>query len=38
MEAEERDPLHAGIKANLAIFLLYNGDAIASIQKARDAL
>jgi tetratricopeptide (TPR) repeat protein len=37
-EAEQRDPLHAGIKANLATFLLYSGDATASIQKAREAL
>jgi adenylate cyclase len=38
LEAEERDPLHAGIKANLAMFMLYSGDTDGSIQKAREAL
>jgi TolB-like protein/Tfp pilus assembly protein PilF len=37
-EAEKRDPLHAGFKANLAILMLYSGDAKASIQKALEAL
>lgn len=37
-QAEERDPLHAGYKANLAFFLLYSGDTKAAIPKAREAL
>ncbi len=37
-EAEQRDPLHAGFKANLAILMLYNGDAAGAIDKALEAL
>jgi adenylate cyclase len=37
-EAEKRDPLHAGYKANLASFLLLNGDVEAAILKAQEAL
>jgi TolB-like protein/Tfp pilus assembly protein PilF len=37
-EAEKRDPLHAGIKANLGTFLLYVGDTEVSIEKAKEAL
>jgi tetratricopeptide (TPR) repeat protein len=37
-DAEKRDPLRAGLKANLAILLLWSGDAEAAIQKAREAL
>jgi adenylate cyclase len=37
-EAEMRDPLHAGIKANLAILLLWSGDVEAAILKAQEAL
>jgi tetratricopeptide (TPR) repeat protein len=37
-DAENRDPLHAGIKANLAFLLLWSGDAEAAILKAREAL
>jgi tetratricopeptide (TPR) repeat protein len=37
-DAENRDPLHAGIKANLAYLLLWSGDAEAAILKAREAL
>ena len=37
-EAEKRDPLHAGVKANLGEFLLYVGDTEASIEKANEAL
>jgi adenylate cyclase len=36
--AEERDPLHAGIKAALAIYLLWSGKVEESIAKARQAL
>jgi TolB-like protein/Flp pilus assembly protein TadD len=35
---EKRDPLHAGIKSNLAILLLRSGDAKAAILKAQEAL
>jgi tetratricopeptide (TPR) repeat protein len=38
LEAEKRDPLHAGIKANLGTFLLYVGDTETSIKKANEAL
>jgi tetratricopeptide (TPR) repeat protein len=37
-EAEKRDPLNAGYKANLAHLLLVSGDAEAASQKAREAL
>jgi adenylate cyclase len=37
-DAEKRDPLRAGYKANLAILLLWSGDAEAAILKAREAL
>jgi tetratricopeptide (TPR) repeat protein len=37
-DAEKRDPLRAGYKANLAILLLWSGDAEAAIRKAREAL
>ena len=37
-QAEERDPLSAGFKANLATFLLWGGDAEGAILKAREAL
>jgi TolB-like protein/Tfp pilus assembly protein PilF len=37
-DAENRDPLHAGIKASLAYLLLWSGDAEAAILKAREAL
>jgi TolB-like protein/Flp pilus assembly protein TadD len=35
---EKRDPLHAGLKANLAEHLLWSGDAEAAILKAQEAL
>jgi TolB-like protein/Flp pilus assembly protein TadD len=35
---EKRDPLHAGLKANLAGHLLWSGDAEAAILKAQEAL
>ena len=35
---EKRDPLHAGLKANLAGLLLLGGDAEAAILKAQEAL
>jgi TolB-like protein/Tfp pilus assembly protein PilF len=35
---EKRDPLHAGLKANLAGLLLWSGDAEAAILKAQEAL
>jgi len=38
VEAEKRDPLHAGYKANLAMFYVWNGAAEAAARKARDAL
>jgi TolB-like protein/Flp pilus assembly protein TadD len=37
-EAEKRDPLHAGYKANLAQLLLVSGDAEAAARKAREAI
>jgi tetratricopeptide (TPR) repeat protein len=37
-DAEKRDPLHAGYKANLAFLLLWDGDAEAAILKAQEAL
>jgi TolB-like protein/Tfp pilus assembly protein PilF len=37
-EAEERDPMHAGIKNNHTMVLRFNGDAEAAVQKAREAL
>jgi TolB-like protein len=37
-EAEKRDPLRAGYKANLAYLHLWSGDAEAAILKARGAL
>ena len=37
-DAEKRDPLHAGHKANLSHLLLNNGDAEAAVLKAREAL
>ena len=37
-EAEKRDPLHAGYKANLAGLLLFTGDAEAAARKARETL
>jgi serine/threonine-protein kinase len=37
-DAEKRDPLRAGYKANLAYLLLWSGDAEAAILKAREAL
>jgi len=36
--AEKLDPLHAGIKANLAGILYYAGDDDSAIRKAREAL
>jgi TolB-like protein/Flp pilus assembly protein TadD len=36
--SEERDPLHAGIKAGLAIYLLWSGKVEEAIIKARQAL
>jgi len=36
--AEQRDPLHAGIKAVLAIYLLWSGHVEEAIAKARQAL
>jgi tetratricopeptide (TPR) repeat protein len=38
VEAEERDPLHAGYKANLALLYLWTGNATAAVRKAREAL
>jgi TolB-like protein/thioredoxin-like negative regulator of GroEL len=38
VQAEERDPLQAGFKANLANFLLWGGDTEAAILKAQEAL
>jgi tetratricopeptide (TPR) repeat protein len=38
IEAERRDPLHAGYKANLANLYLWNGDAQAAALKAQEAL
>jgi tetratricopeptide (TPR) repeat protein len=35
---EKRDPLHAGLKSNLAFLLLRSGDAEAAILKAQEAL
>jgi TolB-like protein/Flp pilus assembly protein TadD len=37
-QAEERDPLQVGYKANLANFLLWNGDTEGAILKAQEAL
>jgi tetratricopeptide (TPR) repeat protein len=37
-EAEIRDPLHAGYKANLSHILLVSGDAKAAARKAREAI
>jgi tetratricopeptide (TPR) repeat protein len=37
-DAEKRDPLRAGYKANLAFGLLWSGDAEAAILKAQEAL
>ncbi len=37
-DAENLDPLHAGIKSNLAFLLLWSGDAEAAILKAQEAL
>jgi tetratricopeptide (TPR) repeat protein len=37
-EAEKRDPLHAGYKANLAHLFLWNSNAEAAARKAREAL
>jgi tetratricopeptide (TPR) repeat protein len=37
-EAEKRDPLHAGYKANLSHILLVSGDAKAAARKAREAI
>ena len=37
-EAEERDPLHAGYKANMANIFLSKGEAEAAVLKAREAL
>jgi TolB-like protein len=36
--AEQRDPLHAGIKSNLAHLHLYNGDFALAAEKAQSAL
>jgi TolB-like protein len=36
--AEKLDPLHSGIKANLAGILYFAGDDVAAIRKAREAL
>jgi len=38
LEAEKRDPLHAGYKANLALLYGWNGNAEAAARKAREAL
>jgi TolB-like protein/Tfp pilus assembly protein PilF len=38
VEAEKRDPLHAGYKAALANVYIYNGNARAALRKAREAL
>jgi len=38
VEAEKRDPLQAGYKANLALLYLWNGNAEAAVGKAREAL
>jgi tetratricopeptide (TPR) repeat protein len=37
-DAERRDPLHAGFKANLSGLLLWSGDTEAAVRKAREAL
>jgi adenylate cyclase len=37
-DAERRDPLHAGFKANLSGLLLWSGDTKAAVLKAREAL
>jgi adenylate cyclase len=37
-DAEKRDPLRAGYKANLAFLLIWSGDVDAAILKAREAL
>ncbi len=37
-KAEKLDPLHAGLKANLAGLFYYDGDKEGSIRKAREAL
>ena len=37
-EAEQRDPLHAGIKANLGNFLILTGDTQSALEKANEAL
>jgi tetratricopeptide (TPR) repeat protein len=37
-DAEKRDPLHAGYKANLAMIHLFSGDAETAARKAREAL
>ena len=37
-EAEKRDPLHAGYKANLANIYIWSGNAEAAARKAREAL
>jgi tetratricopeptide (TPR) repeat protein len=38
VEAEKRDPLHAGYKANLASLYVWNGYTEAAARKAREAL
>jgi tetratricopeptide (TPR) repeat protein len=38
VEAEKRDPLHAGYKANLAALYVWNGYTEAAVRKAREAL
>jgi len=38
LEAEKRDPLHAGYKANLANLYVWNGYTEAAARKAREAL
>jgi tetratricopeptide (TPR) repeat protein len=38
VEAEKRDPLHAGYKANLANIYIWSGNAEAAARKAREAL
>ena len=38
VEAEKRDPLHAGYKANLALLYVWNGNAEVAVRKAREAL
>ena len=38
VEAEKRDPLHAGYKSDLSALYVWNGDAETGIRKAREAL